>query len=281
MILFFKKYSLHFLFLLFSSVFLFSCKTTQKLVTTPPIEAAPLTSLPDTLPRQKDSLKAIILQQIETNTFDFKNYSSKINIDLTKLGNTQSFTANIRVVKDSCIWVSITPALGIEIARLFITQDSVFMLDRLKNIAILKPYSYLKEMGIPFDFHAFQQAISGNPMYVFQERQKVFVEKGSPLLITTQDTISSSFFINPLNSLLYKIIIVDNKNSQSIFYEFTRFEEPIIINNKNIKLSSLRNLVYKKDQTEIKVDLELKNIKVNTELLNIPFDIPESFERIK
>ncbi len=41
--------------------------------------------------------------------------------------------ASVRIYKDSLIWASITPLLGIEVARVLATTDSVFVINRLQS----------------------------------------------------------------------------------------------------------------------------------------------------
>lgn len=42
-----------------------------------------------------------------------------------------SFKANIRISKDSAVWLSLSPALGIEVARALITEDSLRLLSKI------------------------------------------------------------------------------------------------------------------------------------------------------
>ena len=41
------------------------------------------------------------------------------------MGQTGTFTLNVRMARDSVIWMSISPALGVEAARVLLTPDSV------------------------------------------------------------------------------------------------------------------------------------------------------------
>lgn len=268
-----KQLYLYGLILLLAS----ACQTKPS-QTSSTIDSIPTSTLPDTLPTNKDSLKQVILKQIQSNTFDFQNYSCKINLDLNTDAAINSFTANTRMLKDTAIWISITPALGIEAVRLYITPDSVFMIDRIKKTALVKPYSYVTQLGIPFDFRALQQAIVGNPIYLFPTKQKVFIERGSPLLMTQQDTITSTFSISTVHSLLQSIAIIDNKNNQSVTYDFKEYDEPILLDSKKIFLSKTRSIRYRKDQKDLQVDMEIKNVKINEATLSLPFAIPDGYD---
>lgn len=58
-------------------------------------------------------------------------YSAKADMEYSVDGEGRSFKAQLRSVNDSALWVSVTPLLGIEVARMLITQDSLHVLDKL------------------------------------------------------------------------------------------------------------------------------------------------------
>ncbi|MBK7856213.1 MAG: DUF4292 domain-containing protein [Bacteroidetes bacterium] len=65
--------------------------------------------------------------------------------------------------RDSVIWISISPALGIEVARVLITKDSVKVIDRLSNKYKLTDYKYLNDLlRMNVDFDIIQGVLTGN-----------------------------------------------------------------------------------------------------------------------
>ena len=52
-----------------------------------------------------------------------------------------SFDVNLRIRKDSAIWISITPLLGIEAARVLINRDSLMILDRVHKTFSARDYT--------------------------------------------------------------------------------------------------------------------------------------------
>ncbi len=55
----------------------------------------------------------------------------KLQVEADLNGERNSFKVNARMRRDSAIWLSITPALGVEAARVLLTQDSVFFLSKV------------------------------------------------------------------------------------------------------------------------------------------------------
>lgn len=60
-------------------------------------------------------------------------FSAKADVTLQAPAGKKSFKAHVRVVRDSAAWFSITPALGIEVARALITRDSLMLLDKIHD----------------------------------------------------------------------------------------------------------------------------------------------------
>ena len=106
--------------LLISVIMLASCRTAKhatETITVKPEKIAPQT----------------LLDSVSRHHVDFEWLSFKARVDYTGDKRSENFTANIRMRKDSVIWASITSLMGIEVARLLITKDSVEVLDRLKK----------------------------------------------------------------------------------------------------------------------------------------------------
>ncbi|MEY3398934.1 MAG: hypothetical protein RL220_1528 [Bacteroidota bacterium] len=73
----------------------------------------------------KDRSAGFLLKRYERNEFKYDYAGMKLNADLLTLGETQGFKANVRMKYDSAVWISISPALGIEVVRCVISNDSV------------------------------------------------------------------------------------------------------------------------------------------------------------
>ena len=55
----------------------------------------------------------------------------RMQVEADIAGERNAFKVNARVRKDSAIWMSITPALGVEAARLLLTVDSVMFYSKV------------------------------------------------------------------------------------------------------------------------------------------------------
>jgi len=106
-----------------------------------------------------------LLRHYEENKFNFEWLGMKIDADFATMGESQGFKATIRMRRDSAIWMSITPALGIEMIRLLVTPDSLKYLSKIPE----NKFYYLggfddinKLVGVELDFEMLQDMLIGN-----------------------------------------------------------------------------------------------------------------------
>lgn len=108
-----------------------------------------------------------LLRHYEKNKFDYTWIGMKVDADFLSNGETQGFKATIRMHKDSAIWISITPALGIEMIRILITPDSLRYLSKIPD----NKYYYTggfevisNLVGVDLDFEMLQDLLIGNAL---------------------------------------------------------------------------------------------------------------------
>jgi hypothetical protein len=88
---------------------------------------------------------------------------------------TQSFKATARIARDSVIWLSISPALGVEVARLMLTQDSVFLMSKVPGDRFFYNGTYEAiELWAqtPLDFTDIQALLTGQSMRLNPEEDR-------------------------------------------------------------------------------------------------------------
>lgn len=120
-----------------------------------------------------------LFQQLALNEFDFEHLSVKASVQVEQDGKNTPFKANIRIRKDSAIWVSITPAFGIEVARILITVDTVKVINRLDRNYFVGDYAYInKRFDIALEFGLIQSMLVGNPIdFELDEKVNFSVDK--------------------------------------------------------------------------------------------------------
>ena len=107
-----------------------------------------------------------LLERILANdTATIRYYSAKANVDLELPGGGKSFKAQVRSVQDSAAWVSIVPALGIEVARVLLTPDSLKMMDKVNDQFFSGDTAAARiKFGLQPSLTLLQQALLGRPI---------------------------------------------------------------------------------------------------------------------
>lgn len=125
----------------------------------PAVTAAPLRDLP---PRSPEKLLDSL---IAYNTIDGRYYSAKADVELHAADGTKNFKAHVRCVRDSAAWLSVVPALGIEVARALLTPDSLKVLDKIHDTYWVGDTAAAhRKFGLQPSLDLFQQALFGLPI---------------------------------------------------------------------------------------------------------------------
>ena len=108
-----------------------------------------------------------ILNKIDKAALDWDWIGMKVDTDVNFSDESESFTLSIRMQRDSAIWISLSPALGVEIARLLLLPDSVKLISKVPSNKFVfeGDYSQLEDLiSVPFDFYIFQDLFSGRSL---------------------------------------------------------------------------------------------------------------------
>src|SRR5208283_696073 len=111
---------------------------------------------------------------------------AKFSADYKNKGQKNSFNGQIRIRKDSVIWVSFSPALGIEVFRMMLTQDSVKFINRMNNTYFAGDYNYVNQyLNTNIDYDILQSFLTGNDLSFYEnEKFRAGVENGIYKLAT-------------------------------------------------------------------------------------------------
>ena len=159
----FTNRAAHLLFLLIVFTVLWSCKTKEK---------AKRSSL-------EGKKTEYLIEQMRMNEFAFETFSAKAVITLRQEGKKHTFKSNIRIKKDSAIWISITPLFGIELGRVMITEDTVKVINRLEKQYFIGDYEYInKRFNIDFEYQVIQAILLGNSIaFELDDKIKFSIDK--------------------------------------------------------------------------------------------------------
>ncbi len=265
--------------ILFTSLILFqSCKTTKKIVDIPSVQV-----------KLKGADVIQVFDSMMTHQFEYNYLAAKATVDYTdKTGETQSFDVNIRMRRDSAIWISITPLLGIEAARVIIDRDSLMIMDRVHKTFMARDYNFLEDMlKTNVTFEMIQAVVVGN-YFPYQRSDKIrSVYEDEPY-----------FILSTLNKRRMKRILEEKDPSKPVIQDFwidgnfriarskitdDRLDRWVEANYKNFtdvggKLFPNDLVVTISASTPTIIKIAFNKLNAD-EPFTMPFTVPEKYER--
>jgi len=105
--------------------------------------------------------------------FDYLTARARVVLE-EPTGKTTRGTLNLRAKRDSALWFSITPGLGIEAARGLVTQERIQFKDRINGNAIDMTFSeFEQQFGMVLSLELFQNILFANIPHDFSYRDKL------------------------------------------------------------------------------------------------------------
>lgn len=228
-----------------------------------------------------------IYDSVKITQLDYKSLQAKFSVKVnTEKKKYPTFKGNLKILKDSMIWVSLTPGLGIEVARIQFTKDSIFILDRTTKKCIKGKYSFIKKLWkVDVDYNSIESILT-NRFFIYPtvKDEKTGFSKEFSLKNDSNQIIAYRKTSNSVENLLalnrndfsissYLINDVPNIRSLNVKYEKGNFENVKKFPDK-VFVSSLnagKNVVLDIKYTKVYLD---KN-------LTFSFRIPDNYKIIK
>jgi hypothetical protein len=261
-----------------ATVLFCSCRSTKKIQTAiTPKDTAVVIALPDNNYKE-DSVKFIKenYKRIISNRINFITFSAKIAVDYEDAGGKKyNVIANLRMYKDSVIWVSITGALGIEGLRAFITSDSVKLMDKQNKKYITRSVSYLKEVTeLPLNLLSLQDLLIGNPVFLDSNIVSYSKSPDAISFMSNGELFKNLFTIGETDKLIKssKLDDLDEQKNRTCYLNYDDYESK-----NGINFSAKRDISVT-EKKRLDINLNFKQYDFN-ETLSFPFSVPKNYKR--
>ncbi len=239
----------------------------------------------------KEEGNEYLIEQMKKNQNHFETFKAKALTSITSKGKTNDLKINIRIRKDSAIWVSISAGVGLEAARVLLTKDSVMFLNRLEKTFFAGNYDFINKMiNAQVDFDIVQALLTGNDFkwYDYQELKSTIdgqlyqLESAHRRKLKKYsrqneeiNVIYQSMWLNPTSFKIERIKIKEvkneNKKMDAFYSNFKAVDKQTIPFQYDITISANEDVV---------IDATLMKVELDTEL-SFPFNIPSKYEEIK
>jgi hypothetical protein len=170
--------------ILFFGLFLQSCRSTKQ-VQTADTSTSTSTSTSTT---NDQTVPDFIKLRTDFEWFS-TNFSGSVNFD----GNRNNISGQIRIKNGEQIWMTVAAMGGlIPVANLLVTTDSVFLHNRIEKTAMIRDFSFFKDVvGMDITFDMLQDILVGDFVYIdipnsaylyeFSDGNKLFIQVREPM----------------------------------------------------------------------------------------------------
>ena len=271
------RYHVFFLIsIILSFILLTSCHTRKKIIKAPIKEEGP----------------DYLFSKLKENELKYDWYTAKFSANYKNKGEKNSFDGQLRIRRDSVIWLSFSPLLGIEVFRIIITTDSVKFINRINNTFFKGDYDYVNRfLSSNIDFDILQSFLTGNDLSFYENGKFRASVDGQQYKLSTAERGKLKKFVRGSEEPL--LILIQNIWIDPMTFKITRADVKEI-RKQNIKLEAnysefekLENqLVPKKvdfdisAENRIQVTVDFNKITINNPQA-FPFRIPANFRQVK
>ncbi|MEM1217464.1 MAG: DUF4292 domain-containing protein [Bacteroidota bacterium] len=220
----------------------------------------------------KTLLKRMVQQQIDADWL-----TSKLKMGYSDDYQSVKLNGYLRMKKDSVIWL-VVKKLSVEVARIQITPDTFYVMDRINKEYAIQPFSELARMSnLPVTFAGLQSIILGNPLFLATDELTSEIEKDAYLLTASSDRYFNQFWLNGEDFSIKKMQLADLSEQRSIDLSYDDYQS---VDGDRI-FSYFRILNFTSEETgPASVNVEFSKVEINTPK-PIRFDIPSRYTEIE
>jgi hypothetical protein len=234
-----------------------------------------------------------LMSKLKEHELNFQQLSAKFNVTYEVDQKKTTVSGNLRIQYDSIIWISITPALGIEAVRFMLTPDSIKYINRLSNTFFQSNFAYVNQLlNKTLDYDMAQAFLIGNDFSLYDsnsfrasidnQQYKLNTENRRKLrryVRRSEDDISipiQSIWLDPVTFKISKVLLKEAERDSRKF--LATYSEFVNVNGKLIP----SKLDFDVETVEKKIAIKISYSKIQIDKdQTYPFRIPESYSEIK
>jgi hypothetical protein len=232
---------------------------------------------------------------IQQNEFTYTSMVAKYDVHYQKDNDEFDFDIEVRTIKDSIIWINVTYILGVNVAKIYITPDSVKLVQHLPAKKYFKgDYAFIsKLLQTEVDFEILQALFSGNSARFYEDDNRLKPGRDRDSCLYTLSTIKKRFirklvsgtenfnepaqilWIKPIDFKIKQNSFIDARSLRKFTIKYGDFR---LVNTKQYPHKT-NVLIEPNGYEKIFLDINCKKIEIEKGL-SFPFNIPTKYEPI-
>ena len=213
-----------------------------------------------------------IVNNIANTKIRFKTMNAKLKMDYETSKDKDSYIANLSILKDSGMYITIRGAMGVIGLKAFINKDSIFLTYPLSKKTERHPLSYLQEViKIPLNYQTIEDLVVGNPIFM------------DSIDIVSYKVINERLQISLVGKLFKNLIILSEDNTKLVQLKLDdmdaskhrtcniNYSQHSLVNNLQFPLYRTISI---NAQTKLDIGMEIKEFNFD-EPLKYTFSVPK------
>ena len=220
-------------------------------------------------------------ENVNVEEIDFDYFLTRTKVRYAEGDKQVNGNANIRIKKDSLIWFSVSPSIGLEATRVMITKDTAIVINRMdKEYYIFNFEEISRYFNFKVDFDLIQSIILGNLARPIDQETKVAKENNYYMIKQKSGPLDIQSFVLVDNKKIETVLINEYETSNFMTLKYSEFKEtseylfPKVCN---------VNLTYKAKKGPLVTSINLQHNKaeISDKPLKFPFNIPSKYDAFK
>jgi hypothetical protein len=220
-------------------------------------------------------------EMVKATNVDFRYLKAKGKVSIDFPGVQQTANLNVRMRKDSVIWLS--ASLGIEGFRAYITRDSVKVLFPLQREYYSGDYAYLSRLlNVPITFERVQAVLLGDYLPATPPNAVtpiVSTEGGTQRVQYEQTGVLVQQLIDLSKARVQQLTVQDQQTQNSLQVDYSDFQPLPPQNQPFAHATALK--VQQPKGAPASVTVSYRNVDLDKERLSFPFSVPKGYARKK
>lgn len=217
---------------------------------------------------------------LDVQEVDFEYFHGKARMILRDAKKEREVKANIRVRKDSVIWMTFS-VIGVQGGKALINKDSITVVSNVDKEYYVFDYAELsKRYNFEISYKVIQAAMLGNLIMPRTESDQV--QQESSYFVLKQQAATNGVivdnFINSASKKLEKVEMKEGNSDNSLIINYSNFQP---VGPALFPYNGTINLFYKTlgGLLNTTIIFEYNKAEVGDRELKFPFNIPKRYER--
>lgn len=230
---------------------------------------------------KKDLIGFKSKKNVDIEEIDFEYFHTRTKVRYSEGDKQVIGNAHIRIKKDSLIWFSVSPSIGLEATRVMITKDTAIVINRMdKEYYIFNFEEISRYFNFKIDFELIQSVLLGNLARPIDDDTKIAKENEYYMVKQQSGPLDIQSFVLMDNKKIETVLINETATSNFMTLKYSEFKETSeFLFPKFCQV----NLTYKAKKGPLVTSINLQHNKaeISNKPLKFPFNIPAKYEAFK